>query len=589
MKRPLILALLAFVLLQVPIVSFGDTAAGGQPPALQAKGLRAVARDLDASIPALMKEAWIPGLQIALVREGKVVWRKSYGVMNAKTGALVTDDTLFEAASLTKPFFAYAVMKMADEGIIDLDRPLHTFFTRQEIERELGHALDAPGFRRDWFEKATGRHVLSHSGGFPHGERGDVYPLFFEPGTKWKYSADGYYWLQLAAEKLLGRKLDAIMQRYVLGPLGMKRSGMVWRPEFEAVMANGHSAFNAPQAFRKREEAHAAASLYTTAGEYARFVCAVLNGEGLRRATAKEMLSSFIDMTADKSLGWSLGFGLQTDPNGAALWQWGDYGIFRNYVIAYPGKRTGVVYLTNSFNGLSVCADIVLRSVGGQALGNAHLNYRRYDSPFHRLLREAKEGGPDGIRALLPRLKRDDPDALPRETVGGIAGILAEEGLLAEAVAIHEFIFEGNPASGRAAYDLARAYLLQGDLEKARASYGRALQAREEKADLKAIQWDLDYLRAAEQPLSLGEADMNKLAGEYEARRITVKEGRLFYFREGGSAPEPRPLLALSKDTFFIEGTVWFKFRVEFDGEGRPVKLVGLYDDGRRDETTRTR
>ncbi|NTV80818.1 MAG: serine hydrolase [Candidatus Aminicenantes bacterium] len=585
----MILAHLPLILPQVPPASFGDAAAGGQPPALQAKGTRAVASDLDASIPALMKEAWIPGLQIALVRDGKVVWQKSYGVKNAKTGALVTDDTLFEAASLTKPFFAYAVMKMADEGIIDLDRPLHTFFSRQEIERELGHALDAPGFRRDWFEKATGRHVLSHSGGFPHGERGDVYPLFFEPGTKWKYSADGYYWLQLAAEKLLGRKLDAIMQRYVLGPLGMKRSGMVWRPEFEAVMANGHSAVSTPLAFRKRAEAHAAASLYTTAGEYARFVCAVLNGEGLKRATAKEMLSSFVDMTADKSLGWSLGFGLQSDPNGAAFWQWGDYGIFRNYVIAYPGRRTGVVYLTNSFNGLSVCADIVLRSVGGQALGNAHLNYRRYDSPFHALLREAKEGGPDGIRALLPRLKRDHPDALPRETVGGIAGILAEEGLHAEAVAIHEHISEGNPASGRAAYDLARACLLQGDLEKARASYGRALQAREEKADLKAIQWDLDYLRAAEQPQSLGEADMSKLAGEYEARRITVQDGRLFYFREGGSAPEPRPLLALSKDTFFIKGTVWFKFQVEFDGEGRPVKLVGFYDDGRRDETKRTR
>ena len=57
----------------------------------------------------------------------------------------------------------------------------------------------------------------------------------------------------------------------------------------------------------------------------------------------------------------------------------------------------------------------------------------------------------------------------------------------------------------------------------------------------------------------------------------------------GGSAPEPRPLLALSKDTFFIQGTVWFRFQVIYDGEGNPVKLVGSYNDGRRDETKRTR
>ncbi|MCK4760267.1 MAG: hypothetical protein KAT69_09455, partial [Candidatus Aminicenantes bacterium] len=65
--------------------------------------------------------------------------------------------------------------------------------------------------------------------------------------------------------------------------------------------------------------------------------------------------------------------------------------------------------------------------------------------------------------------------------------------------------------------------------------------------------------------------------------------GRLYYFREGGVTAEARPLLALSKDTFFIEGVVWFFFKVEFDEEGNPVKLVGNYDDGRRDESKRSK
>jgi CubicO group peptidase (beta-lactamase class C family) len=561
---------------------------GRRPPGLLDKSIEEISTDLTAGIPPLMEKAAIPGLQIALVRDGRVPWEGSFGVRNARTGEPVTSDTLFEAASLTKPFFAYMVMKMVDEGLIDLDRPVHTFFTRPEIETRLGHSLDAPGFRRDWLEKITARHILSHSGGLPHGEGGTPFPIFFEPGTSWKYSADGYEWLQLAIEKLKGEKLDAIMRKYVLEPLGMKRSGMVWRPAFEEVMANGHSIFGQPQDYRKRLEAFSSASLYTTAAEYARFVCAVMDGEGLEPATAREMLASVIDIKDGPGLGWSLGFGLQNDRNGKAFWQWGDYGIFRNYVIAYPERKTAVVYLTNSFNGLSICAEVVGRSLGGQALGNAFLNYRRFDSPFYTLLREAKRNGPDGVRAVLPGLRRKDPKALDWDTLGGIAGILGdEEGLQAAAIAVLEYVAGEKQNSGRAAFDLARALLIAGDREKARAYYDRAAKAGEDKVEPGKIEWDLDYLRAAEKPAVLDEEAMRRLAGDYEARQILFKDGRLFYFRKGGTAPEPRPLLALTGDTFFIQGVLIIKLKVELDAAGLPVKLVGFYEDGRRDESKR--
>jgi CubicO group peptidase (beta-lactamase class C family) len=578
------------VLVLVALGASCGGAGGTRPPALLDKSVEEIAADLRAEIPPLMEKAAIPGLQIALVRDGRVVWDASFGVRNARTGAPVTEDTLFEAASLTKPFFAYAVMKLVDEGLLDLDRPVHTIFTRQEIEAGLGHSLDAPGFRRDWLEKITTRHILSHSGGLPHGEAGTPFPLFFEPGTSWKYSAGGYEWLQLAIEKLTGGKLDAIMERYVLAPLGMTKSSMVWRPGFEEVMANGHSVFGRPQEYRKRFEAISSASLYTTAAEYARFVAAVMNGEGLKPATAREMLTSFIDIKDGPGLGWSLGFGLQTDRNGRAIWQWGDYGIFRNYVIAYPERKAALVYLTNSFNGLSVCAGIVGKGLGGQALGNAYLNYRRYDSPFYTLLWEAKRNGADGVRAILPGLRRKDPKALDWDTLGGIAGILGdEEGLQAEAIAVLEYVAGEKPDSGQAAFDLARANLIAGDLDTAGTYYDRAARAGQDKVDAAKLAWDLDYLKAAREPLALGEAAMLKLAGDYEARRILVKDGRLYYFREGGAAPEPRPLLALAPDTFFIRGLVFFKFKVELDESGNPAKLLGLYSDGRRDVSKRTR
>ena len=589
MKKALIFSLTLLFLFQFSLATEKSIASDEPSPLLLKMNLKAVISDLETNIPDLMEKARIPGLQVALVREGKVVRHQGFGIKNSTSNTPVTEETIFEAASLTKPFFAYAVMMMVDEGLIDLDKPLHTFFTREEVEQELGHSLDAKGFKRDWFEKVTGRHILSHSGGLPHGEREDVFPLFFEPGTQWKYSADGYQLLQLAVEKLKGEKLDTIMQKYVLDPLGMEKSCMVWRTAYEDTLANGHNAFGTPQDFRKRNEASAAASLYTTAGEYARFVCAVMKGERLKRERSKEMLTSFIDMNEEKSLGWSLGFGLQHDSNGTAFWQWGDYGIFRDYIIAYPKQKTAVVYLTNSFNGLSVCSELVGRSIGGQALGNAHLNYKAYDSPFYTLFWGVKDGGPEAARSLLPELRTKHPDELQWETIGWVASLFRDESMYPEAAAIFEFIFKENPASGRAAYELARTYLLKGDLKQAKIHYLKAKEAEEDKVDMKNIDWDMDYLQAVEKPFPLDESYLQKFAGDYEVRHITVKDGKLYYFREGGSVPEPRPLLALSKDTFFIKGVVWFRFKVEFDDQGNPVKLVGLYDNGNRDESKRTK
>jgi CubicO group peptidase (beta-lactamase class C family) len=108
-------------------------------------------------------------------------------------------------------------------------------------------------------------------------------------------------------------------------------------------------------------------------------VCAVLNGTGLERETLGEMLTPQIDVDKDLGLTWTLGFGLQTDSNGPAFWQWGDYGIFRNYIIAYPKQKLAVVYLTNSFLGLGICHELIAGPIGGQALGMTFLNYRQYD------------------------------------------------------------------------------------------------------------------------------------------------------------------------------------------------------------------
>lgn len=560
-----------------------------QAPLLLDRDIKTVISDLETGIPELMQKARIEGLQIALIRNGKVVYEKGYGNKSSVTGGPVTVETIFEAASLTKPLFAYAVMKMVDEGLIDLDRPLLGYLPREQVEQELGHSLEEEGFRLDWFEKITARHVLCHSAGTPHGEGGTPYPLFFEPGSKWKYSAAGYYFLQKVVEHMKGKSLDIVIDEYVLKPLGMKRSCMVWRDGYEKTMSKGHDAFGQPQDFRKRTEAHAAATLYTTAGEYARFVCAVMNGEGLTSETHKEMLTSFINMNDEWNLEWSLGFGLQNDGNGTAFWQWGDYGIFRNYIIAYPVHGTGVVYLTNSFHGLAVCGDLVARSIGGRALGNTALEYLPYDSPLYTVVWDLKDNGPDAARIKLPGLIKQYPETFTRERLSGIGGLFEEQRMFAEAIAIFECNLEAHPRSGRAMYSLARACLGAGEYERARGLYSKSLEAAEDSVEAAGVEWAMDYIKALEEPLQLDEKYLRKLAGDYETRHLSVEKGTLYYFRENTGSTEPRPLSALARDTFILEGTVFFKLKVEFDDSGNPVKLIGLYENGSRDESLRTK
>jgi len=543
--------------------------------------------DLKASIPGLMEKARIPGLQIALIREGAVVWEGGFGVTSSTGEQEVSTDTIFEAASLTKPLFAYAVMKMVDEKLIDLDTPLLGAVPPEKVEELLGHPLNAEGFRLDWAKKITTRHVLSHSAGMPHGDGGEVYTVFFEPGTDWKYSAEGYQFLQLAVEKLKGQPLDQIINAYVLEPLDMKHSSMVWRKAYEKTMANGHFLYSKPVDFRKRNEATAAASLYTTAGDYARFACAVLNGTGLKPETAKLMLTSSIDMNDDGNLGWGLGFGTQVDGERTAFWQWGDYGIFRNYIIADPNQRSGVVYLTNSFNGLAVCSDLVTKSIGQEALGCLDLSYLQYDSPAYALMWDLKKDGPQAATAQLPDLIKKYPDVFTQERVNGLGEIMENENMYAEAAALYRCNADQHPRSGSALFSLARASVLTGNLAEAKKQYKASLSAQEDPAEQGAVDWAMDYIKAVEDPAIFEEGELQKIAGDYGPRHLMVTDGSLHYFREDADTSNPRPLMAVSKDTFVIEGVSFFKLQVVFDEEGKPKKLVGIYESGQRDESPR--
>jgi CubicO group peptidase (beta-lactamase class C family) len=441
---------------------------------------------LEKAIPKLMETAGIPGMSIALIRDGEIVWAHGFGIKNVKTGEPVGEHTVFEAASLTKPFFAFLVMKFVEDGRLDLDRPLITYAPEDYLVNTfVRHPLDKEGFRRDRFEKITARMVLSHSSGLPHGEPRMPLPVFFEPGERYKYSAEGYEYLQRIVEHLTGEPLQETMRTRLIEPLQMKDSSMVWRDAYETQAAVGHDTLVETRGeFRKRTQAHAAASLYTTAADYARFVAALMNNRGLKKSTIEEMLGPQVEVKKDVS--WSLGFGLERTPNGGAFWQWGDYGIFRDYIVAYPEHKIGVVYLTNSQNGLSIGQDILDLAIGGgQDLGLAYLNYARHDSSSMKLARAVRTAGVDEAIGLFQEQRAKNPAAFEERDLNGLGYALLNGGRTQEAVKILKLNAEAFPDSANVYDSLAEATMKSGDDEQAILLYKKVIETapRDKRAD----------------------------------------------------------------------------------------------------------
>ncbi|HSG27794.1 MAG TPA: serine hydrolase domain-containing protein, partial [Candidatus Krumholzibacterium sp.] len=301
-----------------------------------------VVADLTARIPGLMQAATIPGLSIALVREGEVVWTAGFGVKSTSTGGAVTSDTVFEACSLSKPVFAWAVMRMVEEGSIDLDRPLHEYTGREFIEREF--LREEASDDRIW--RVTARMVLAHMTGLPNWRNNGPIGFSFDPGRGFAYSGEGYVLLQAVVEEIKGRRLESLMREYVFDPLAMDSSSFVWREEYHETGAFPHTVTGMAIGKRIRRRGSAAASLYTTAADFGRFIAAVLTRRGMSREVSEEMLSSQCMLATEQPgvLSWGLGFGLQNVGSENSFWHWGDNGEFKCCMLTYLGWNSGVVY-----------------------------------------------------------------------------------------------------------------------------------------------------------------------------------------------------------------------------------------------------
>ncbi|MDP8916603.1 MAG: beta-lactamase family protein, partial [Pseudomonadota bacterium] len=415
-----------------------------------------------------MDQALVPGLAVAVIQNGRTASVRSFGVADTRDGRPVTAETVFEAASLGKPVLGYGVLKLAAAGRIDLDAPLVRY---------------APALAKDPtspLARITARHVLAHRSGLPN-QSGGAPSAGFEPGTRFSYSGEGFLQLQTVVEAITGEPLERYMAREVFAPLGMTRTSFVWRDDYAALKAAGHDRTGAFAGRTRTRRARAHASLETTAGDYARFVTAVLNDEGLPAGSLARLVASAqpveegcvvcLDGPArppSNSVSWSLGWGVASGPDGPWLWHWGDNGTAQSYVAASPESRRGVVMFANSANGQAIFPALAEAALEAPAPGYAWLSvYERHDAPSRRLLRALVRGGSEAtesaLQAVSPAETRTVAGWLLRRRPVEAARLyrrLAPLGRADDHAGLAEALRRsGDPAGARAA--LARAFALE--------------------------------------------------------------------------------------------------------------------------------
>jgi CubicO group peptidase (beta-lactamase class C family) len=259
------------------------------------------AKEMADAAQRAMTETHANGLAIAVIDHGRVTSVEAFGKRNAK-GDPLTVDTVMYGASITKAVFGYLVMQLADEGKIDLDRPIAAMLPRPIPD--YGN-LDAYGNWQDLagddrWKAITPRMAMTHSTGFANFaflEPDGKLRIHFNPGTHFSYSGEGIMLLQFGLEQGLGLNVGAELQRRFFGPLGMARTSLMWRPDFAANLADGWTGDGKVEPHDERSKVRVAGSMDTTIADLAKFAAYMVRGGGLSKTAAAERVRGSLPIT----------------------------------------------------------------------------------------------------------------------------------------------------------------------------------------------------------------------------------------------------------------------------------------------------
>jgi serine-type D-Ala-D-Ala carboxypeptidase/endopeptidase len=356
---------------------------------------------LDIKIQQLMKDAAVQGLAVAVFNNNEPVYKKAFGYRRADRGELLNTTSSIYGASLSKAVFAVLVMKLVQDSVLDLDKPLQEYLDTpiyqytptKKWHDNYSDLKDDTSYRR-----ITARMCLDHTTGFPNWrwyEPDQKLRIKFPPGSRYEYSGEGMVYLQVVLEHLLNKPLEELMQEKIFAPLGMTMSSYTWQPRFEQDYASGHNTVGEIYEKDKDNEARSASTLETTLDDCTRFLTGVLQNTLLDTTTTKQMFSPQIRLRSiqqfgplslqdstfndDIQLSYGLGWVLLQSKYGTGAFKEGHGDGFQHYCIIFPEKGSGMLIMSNSDNAESIFKELLETGIADTFTPWYWENYIPYD------------------------------------------------------------------------------------------------------------------------------------------------------------------------------------------------------------------
>jgi len=336
---------------------------------------------LDSIIRKNLEQQRVPGAAVALVHEGRVIFSQCYGYADIQKKVPITEDTYFMIGSLTKSFTALAVLKLIEQGKVDLNADIKKYIPDFSIKNldggetliTVNHLLThTSGLMIDYYVRLTGKKNQSNADLLSQLQK--EY-LCFKPGSASKYSNIGYRLLGIMIEQVTGERFESYLEKQIFEPLGLNQSSFLYTDEIAGHMSKGHNGDT--EMSRIDNEDKPASGLFSTLKDLTIFLKFLSSSStpspggfdnnqiiGSIIKNANPTIDTFYDNKNIYSSGWYLNSyqfrGIHTVLSGS-----GNINGFSTAITYIPEERLGIVILTNSSVGWKANMEIMARGLRG--------------------------------------------------------------------------------------------------------------------------------------------------------------------------------------------------------------------------------
>lgn len=335
-----------------------------------------LAAQIDAAIAPHYK-AGEPGSTVIVTRDGKVVFRKAYGMANVEKGVPLTPESVLRLGSITKQFTATAILMLAEEGKLSVKDEITKFFPdypvkgkKITIEQLLHHTSGIKSYtnKPDFMMNAHKDYTVAQ---MIDGFKND--PFDFEPGTKYAYNNSGYILLGAIIEKVSGMPYAKFVEQRIFVPLGMENTAYEGQERGKAPRAAGYARQGEifkPAMVLSMSQPYAAGSLVSNVDDLARWDKAISDGKLLKAASWQQAFTGAVlpdGQPTHYGYGWGQGEvrGAKTIGHGGGIFG------FSTYAFRVPSEKLYVAVLNNADSG-RVQPEIVARKAAAVAMGKPY-------------------------------------------------------------------------------------------------------------------------------------------------------------------------------------------------------------------------